>query len=87
MAPPEKSPNTGPPSLAGCHRPLCNGPAGGWRARRNPGAGRSQRGDFLIEPEIRPQEDQTYNLKVLLKCFNHYARDQPYLYVPSSLTN
>jgi hypothetical protein len=27
-----------PPSLAGCHRPLCNDPAGGWRVERNPAA-------------------------------------------------
>jgi hypothetical protein len=32
--------------------PLCNGPFGGWRAGRNPGAAGAQRGDFLIQPEI-----------------------------------
>jgi hypothetical protein len=36
---PRKSPNPGPPSLAGRHRPLCNDLAGGWRAGCNPRAG------------------------------------------------
>jgi hypothetical protein len=35
------------PSLAGHHRPLCNCPAGEWRAGRNPGAGGAQQGDFF----------------------------------------
>jgi hypothetical protein len=32
MVPARKSPNPGPPSIADRHRPLCNGPVGGWRA-------------------------------------------------------
>ena len=39
-----------PPSLANCHRPLCNGPAGGWRAGRNSRAGRHIEGIFLTKP-------------------------------------
>jgi hypothetical protein len=40
----KKNPETCPPppphtSLAGRHRPLYTGPAGGWRAGRNPGVG------------------------------------------------
>jgi hypothetical protein len=47
MVPSEKIPNPSPPSLAGHHCPLCNSPAGGWRAGRNPRAGGAQRGDFF----------------------------------------
>jgi hypothetical protein len=41
----EKIFETCPPSLADRHRPLCNGPAGGWRAGRNPGADSAQQED------------------------------------------
>jgi hypothetical protein len=56
MVPAEKIPEPWPPSLADRHHPLCNGPAGGWRAGRNPEAGGAQRGDFLTKAEIRPRE-------------------------------
>jgi hypothetical protein len=51
----EKIPEPWSPSLAGRHRPLCNGSAGGWRAGRNPGACGAQRRDFLTKPKIRPR--------------------------------
>jgi hypothetical protein len=54
MVPAEKIPEPWPPSLAGRHRPLCNGPAGGWRAGRNSGAGRAQRGDFFNQAKKSP---------------------------------
>jgi hypothetical protein len=47
MVPAQKTPNPSLPSIAGRHRPLCNGLAGGWRAGRNPGAGGTQRGDLF----------------------------------------
>jgi hypothetical protein len=55
--------------------PLCNGPAGGWRAgyRSRERAGHSE-GIFLTKPEIRLQGDRTRDLKVLLGSLNHYAR-------------
>jgi hypothetical protein len=49
----EKIPEPCSPSLAGRYRPLCNGPAGGWRIGRNPGVDGAQRGDFLTKPKIR----------------------------------
>jgi hypothetical protein len=49
-----KSPNLGPPSLAGRYRPLCKGLAGGWRAGRNLGAGGAQRGDFFNQARNSP---------------------------------
>jgi hypothetical protein len=50
---PEPSPPP-PPTLAGRHRPLCNGPTGGWRAGRNPGAGGAQRRDFFNQARNSP---------------------------------
>jgi hypothetical protein len=54
MVPAEKILEPWPPSLAGRHRPLCNGPAGGWRAGRNPRAGGAQRGDFFNQARNSP---------------------------------
>jgi hypothetical protein len=54
MAPTEKTLEPWPPALAGCHRPLCNGPTGGWRTGRNPGAGKAQRGDFFNQARNSP---------------------------------
>jgi hypothetical protein len=45
MVPAEKIPEPWPPSLADRHHPLCNGPAGGWRAGRKSGRG-TTRGFF-----------------------------------------
>ena len=52
-----KNPRTLPPSLAGRHRPLCNGPAGGWRAGRNPGAGEAQQADFFNQARNTAADD------------------------------
>jgi hypothetical protein len=46
----------GPPSLAGHHRPLYNGTAGGWRAGRNQERARHSEGIFLTKPEIHHRE-------------------------------
>jgi hypothetical protein len=54
MVPAEKIPEPWPPSLAGRHRPLYNGPAGGWRAGCNPGAGGAQREDFFNQARNSP---------------------------------
>jgi hypothetical protein len=54
MVPTEKILEPWPPSLAGCHRPLCNSPAGGWRAGRNPGAGEAHRWDFFNQARNSP---------------------------------
>jgi hypothetical protein len=55
MVSPRKTPNPGPPLLAGHHRPPWNGPAAGWRTGRNPRAGEAQRRHFLTKSEIRPR--------------------------------
>jgi hypothetical protein len=70
----KKSPNPGSPSLAGHHRPLCNGPAGGWRAGRNQERAGHNEGIFLTMHEIGPEGDRTRDLEVVLGSLNHYAR-------------
>jgi hypothetical protein len=75
----ENPPNPSPPSLAGRHRPLCNGPAGGWRAGRNPEAGGAQRGDFFNQAqnsppmEIEPGTWRCYSeaLTIALEALSH----------------
>jgi hypothetical protein len=50
----EKISEPWPLSLAGRHHPLCKGPAGGWRAGRNTGAGWAQRVDFFNQARNLP---------------------------------
>jgi hypothetical protein len=52
--PGRENPRTLAPITSGRHRPPCNGPAGGWCAGRNPGAGGAQRGDFFNQARNSP---------------------------------
>jgi hypothetical protein len=55
----KKIPKSWPPSLAGHHRPLCNGPPEGWCVGRNPEAGGALRGDFLTNQKFASEGDRT----------------------------
>jgi hypothetical protein len=52
MVPTDKNPRTLTPITS--RRPLCNGPAGGWRTGRNPRAGGAQQCDIFNQVRNLP---------------------------------
>jgi hypothetical protein len=72
MVPAEKIQEPWPPSLAGRHRPLCNGPAEGWRAGRNQERTGHNEGIFFNQTRNSPSKG-TRDLEVLLESLKHYA--------------